>query len=783
MDTFKANGRSVPQSEPEGLTIQVIKSKLIKNWYWFVSLCFVGAVLAFVYNKMALPYYRISTTILVKDDSKNTDLNNVFRQLNPSKINPGIQDQVGVLKSYNLNLKTMQYFDWRYSLYKKRLLSSRDLYKSEPFAVEIPSDFAQAENVPVAITPVSKDSYIVECKQKVMIGGVDREIDFKKQVKYGEVFKNKYFQFSLTRKEEILIKDGDEFILVFNNIGKLAMAYKAKLEVKAAGEDSNLITVDLVTNQLTRDVDYLNQLGKIYIQYGLEEKNRVANNTIKFIDDQIAGVNSSLQSAGDKFTSFRSQNKTVDLGQEASAIVDKLKQVESDRANVDLKLEYYNNLKFYLDNRDQNNDLVAPSLPGVTDEALNATVRKLNELYTRREVLSYTVQEKNPVLVSLDNEISFTKNSLRESIENLIGSAKVELQTLNERQYKVNSELSKLPKTEQDLIGIKRNFDLNNELYTFLLQRRAEAEIAKASNNPDAQILDPTDNTIALLMGPILIINLFIGLMAGFFIALCIVVVKELISETLTSVDDISRRLDVSIVGSIAINKYETERPVYEYPRSALTESFRGLRVNLEFLFREAEGKVLAVHSHISGEGKSFVAFNLALIFAMSNKKVLLVDGDLRRPRLHTLLNQENEAGLGSFLEGEAAFTEILRKTDIPNLSFVSAGPNHHNSAELLNTNRIKAFVQTVKEQFDFIIFDNSPIGVVYDAALIGAHADFNLVLLRLHFSKRNEISEVNKIGHDGILKRVMVAVNGVKQGKSYGYYTEGSKRTKKEVA
>jgi len=179
------------------------------------------------------------------------------------------------------------------------------------------------------------------------------------------------------------------------------------------------------------------------------------------------------------------------------------------------------------------------------------------------------------------------------------------------------------------------------------------------------------------------------------------------------------------------------------------------------------------------------VAFNLALIFAMSNKKVLLVDGDLRKPRLHNLLNQKNEVGFGSFLENESGLPEIIRKTDIPNLSFISAGPNHHNSSELLNTARLKVFVQSVKEQFDFIVFDNSPIGVVYDAAIIGAHADFNLVLLRLNYSKANEIAQINKMGRDGLLKRVMVAVNGSKQMKSYGYYTEGTKRvkSKKEVA
>src|SRR5688572_16367420 len=150
---------------------------------------------AFIYNKMSLPYYRISTTILVKDDSKNADLNNIFRQLNTSKSNPGIQDQVGVLKSYNLNLKTMQYFDWRYSWFKKQIFSERDLYKNEPFILELPSESAQTENVPITITQISKDEYRAECQKEIVINGTKREIDFSEQAKYGEVLKNKYFEF------------------------------------------------------------------------------------------------------------------------------------------------------------------------------------------------------------------------------------------------------------------------------------------------------------------------------------------------------------------------------------------------------------------------------------------------------------------------------------------------------------------------------------------------------------------------------------------------------------
>jgi tyrosine-protein kinase Etk/Wzc len=770
--------RQVQQPGLEGLSLRDIKSKIKRNWHWFVVFSLAGMVMGFAYNRSASNYYKISSTILITSDAKTSDLNNIFRQLNVNTGNPVIQDQVGVLRSFNLNLKTMEYFNWRYSWYKKDWTIKKDLYGNDPFVVEGILESIQTENVPLRIVPISETQYRLSCNTKVIINGVKVKIEFENRLTYGSPFKNKYFQFSLKKRADYPVEIGDEYILVFNNISQLALTYKENLKVKPANdaENSNIINLELITRHLERDVDYLNQLGKIYIQFGLDEKNRIANNTIKFIDDQITGVNQSLQLAGDQFTNFRTRNRTVDLGQEATSVVEKLKLMENERANLDLKLEYYRNLKFYLENRDQNKDLVAPSLVGVTDEALNAKVFRLNELYVKREVLSYTAQERNPVLISLTNEINYTQKSLKENIENLIANTRVELQNLNERQGSINSELSKLPKTEQDLIGIKRNFDLNNELYTFLLQRRAEAEIAKASNNPDARILDPTNAEIALLLGPILILNLLIGLVSGVLVALSVVIVKELVNDVLTDVDEISARLDVAVIGSIVYNKYNTEMAVHHFPRSALTESFRGLRVNLEHLCRNARGNVLAVHSYISGEGKSFVAINLAMIFSLSNRNVLLVDGDLRKPRLHKILTQDNKVGLSNFLEGEKGIQDIIRNPGIPNLHFVAAGVAQANASELLSNGLYETFIEKVREQYDYVIIDNSPIGVVYDPLIIGAHADFNLILLRLNHSKRNEINAINKIGQDGILKRVIVAVNGIKPTEGYGYYTDDAK-------
>ncbi len=778
METNNTFNRYAQNQEPEGITLKVIKSKILKNWIVFAVLGFAGVLLAFTYYKIAPPYYKISSTILIKNDSKSSEINNVFRQLNVNKSNPAIQDQVGVLKSYNLNYKTMQYFNWRYSWFKKDWFVEKDLYGNHPFDVVEGDSVLQTENIKVTVKPISETEYLLKCSEEATIKGIKVPINFEQRLKFGQLFKNKFFEFTINKRVEARIIVGEMYYLVFNNINQLALRYKEKLVVKPVGaaDDSNLILLELVSNDLARDVDYLNQLGKIYIQFGLDEKNRIANNTIKFIDDQITGVDRSLQLAGDKFTSFRSQNRTVDLGSEASSVVEKLKVIETERANLEMKLEYYKNLKFYLENRDKNKDLVAPSLVGVTDDALNSKVLKLNDLFTRREVLSYTAQERNPVLIQLTSEIEYTQKTLKENVENLISNTNVELQNLNTRQRTVNSELSRLPKTEQNLIGIKRNFDLNNELYTFLLQRRAEAEISKASNNPDAQILDPTDSQIAVLMGPILLINLFIGMFGGICLALAIVVVKELSSELLTDIEDITKRLDVAVVGTISNNKHNTEMPVIVYPRSAITESFRGLRLNLDHFLKSISGKILSVHSYVSGEGKSFVTFNLALIFAIGKKRVLLIDGDMRKPRLHSILGQEVEVGLADFLEGKNSIEEIIRPTEIENLWFVASGSTHENSAELLNNGLIKDFLSQLKEQYDYIIFDNAPIGLVYDPVITGMYSDLNLVLLRLNYSKGEEIDAINKIGHDGILKRVMVAINGKVQAKGHGYYTEDSK-------
>lgn len=774
MENNKSKVRYRAPQEPEGMTLKQLKANAVKKWYLFVIFISLGIVGAFFYNKVAPSKYKISSTILIKKENAASDLAHVFKDANLLRGSQLIHDQVGVLKSFTLNLNAMQSLNWQHSWFRKNLFGQTDLYGDDPFMVEIPKGSAQADMVPIKITPINENSYVASCDHTALINGREIDYSFEKRVTFGEEFKNKHFNFILNKKNDIVNTDA-EYILVFNNLSKLALNYKDGIEVEFPDEEANLLTVTLETRNLARDVDFLNRLSSLFIQTGLDEKNRMANNTVRFIDNLISGVNDSLQIAGNTFTNYRSRNRTVDLGQEASGVVEKLKALDSEQSMINLKLEYYNNLKYYLDNKEEIKDLVAPAIVGVQDDALNDLVAKLNELYSKREVLSYTVQEKNPNMVSLNNEIIYTKKVLDEKVRNLVSTANMELRNVKERTSRVNSELRRLPKTEQDLIGIKRNYDLNNELYTFLLEKRAEAEIARAAANPDAQILDPASVEVAELLGPIKIKNLITGLLAGFVIAFLVLVLDEYFSEKVRGSDDVQTRLDFPITAAISENKFKSEIPIIQYPRSAITESFRGLRINLQNHYKDHQ--VLAVHSYISGEGKSFVALNMALVMAISNKKVLLVDADLRRPRLHTILKTKSEVGLSNYLNGKSKIDDIVVPTQYQGLSFVPSGPLPFNPSELLNNGLITIFIQAMKNKFDYIVFDNAPFGVVSDGTMVGMNADINLFLVRLNLSKKENVDAINKVHNEGVLRNVMVAVNGVKQQQGYGYYNEEARK------
>ncbi len=746
----------------DGINTREFLAKLIGKWYLFLGFGILGLFVGIMVTKYLASRYEVSSILLVKQESKNEVLNSVFNPQINSRNTSSLINQVGIIKSYKLNYRALENLKWDISIFEDGLLNDTDMYLNEPFTVQKLGDSVQTEMTSIYVTPVSNDLLEIKIKE-VMVDGRSKDVSITKQIRWNEPFLNEYFNFKVIKNPIGTFIVGQQYRIVFNNLSQLAHSYMERLDVTLADEKSDLIYSKLKTKQPGRDANYLNELAKVYIDFGLEEKNIVADNTLLFINNQLIGITDSLSVASEYFTNFRSQNKIVNLDQESALVVENLEEVERQESASRMKLEYYNNLKKYLNDTRQLRELVVPSVVGITDVSLNALVLNLSELYGKREVLSYSVQGKNPNLIRLDSTIQYTKKVLRENIDNLLSNTYGELANLGERKKHVNSLLTRLPKTEQRLVNIKRAFDLNNELYTFLLKKRAEVGIARASNTPDATVLDGAQIDAAVSIGPkkiqIILLSIFLGLSIPFIALL----VGEYFDNTIKGPEEAEGESMSPVVGNILVNKFKTGLPVVQNPNSSIAESFRTLRTNLQhFLINHPGSKVIAVHSTGVGEGKSFVAVNLASSLSSRSRKVLLIEGDMRNTRLHTLLECNGEYGLSSYLNGDLPLGEIIQPTKIIGMSFLGSGSEEEHPSELLNNGILENLVNEARKEFDYIIIDSVPLTKLSDAASLGRFADINIVVLRIRLTTVDQLKFANKIAKEGIIKNVSIVVNDV---------------------
>jgi uncharacterized protein involved in exopolysaccharide biosynthesis len=585
--------------------------KILSKWYWFALFGVLGIAGGYIVNRYSEPVYKVESTVLVRENSNGIGMDNFFEDLEMGP-NAKVQNHMSIIKSYSLNRRTLENLRWRVSYYQKELFGERELYKNEPFDVKEDFDVVNITDVTLHIIPLSEKTYRIYADEEAYVNGVHKHIAFEKEARFGQPFNNEFFNFTLNWIPGREVYLNEEYLIRFNDLKKQTLAYNGKLRVTLTNNQSDVIRIELRGNNPAKEVDYLNELTLVYMLYGLREKNQTSVNTVKFIDAQMEGIVDSLQTAGRNFTDFRSENLIIDLGQESGLIIEKLEELESEKALAEMRLEYYENLRNYLGNSEKMAQMVAPSVVGITDPTLNATVMRLGELYSKREVLSYSVKDKNPSYLAVKNEIQHTIKSLEENLGNLITNAEIEVRRLNQRIKKMSLQMAALPKVEQELVDIKRQFDLNNELYTFLLQKRAEAAIATASTVPDVKILDSAHVETAVKIAPKTMFNYIIGLMLGLAIPFFFIVSLDYFNDTIYSREDIEKDTKVPILGSVAHRTSARELVVLDHPRSAISESYRGLRINLKFMLHNMEQKVITIQSTMPNEGKSVTSTNLA---------------------------------------------------------------------------------------------------------------------------------------------------------------------------
>jgi tyrosine-protein kinase Etk/Wzc len=742
----------------------------ISNWYWFAIALFIALTTAYALNRYSEEIYSVSSTLLIKDDQfggATSDLANIFPGTNAFKNEQNLKNEIGILRSFKLNYRVMQKLSDFHVVYfgvGRRGIVESKMYVDTPFKVVYDSLNKQKIGVPVTIKIQSSKDYKLE---------IDGDYKFDTILAFGKRFNAKGFDFAIFPSSATFSFDphaSNRYYFYFPSLEGLANQYRGKLNISPIEEEATLVTLSVSGSVPQQEADYLNMLMEEYLQQGLEVKNQTAEKTIEFIDKQVGTISDSLRKVENNLENFRLSNRLIDLSQEGTYIQNRLENYGNERNALLLQKQYYQYLREYLNSKNETGDVVSPGAMGVTNGSLESLVAELATLQQQKANLKVNISEDLPAIIVIDNGINNVKALIAENINSSMQSIENAIKDSDHRISLVEAELNKLPGTERRLINIQRKFDLNNTVYNYLLEKKAEAGIAKASTVSDNRVIDNAEFFNSFLVSPRSKQNYIMALAFGLLIPMLLIVLIDILNNKIIDRKDVEKGTSAPIIGYISHSNFKSEIPVNEKPGSTLSESFRSIRTSLKYFIKDDEKPVISISSAISSEGKTFISINLATIIAMLGKKVLLVGLDLRKPRIHKVLETGNEKGISTFLIGDSGFKEIIYPTTIENLFYAPSGPVPPNPAELIESEKMKEFIEQAKKEFEFIIIDTPPIALVTDALLVAPYVDMYLLVVRQRYTSKNTLQLVEELYKNGTLKNIGIVINDINITGYYGY-------------
>ncbi len=746
-------------------------SLFVSNWYWFAVALFISISIAYGINRWSEEVYTVSSSLLIKDKQNgdiSSGLSNIFPGNEAFRNQQNLKNEIGILKSFFVNQKTMQElpeFQVDYIGIGKRGFVESRMYKKCPFIVVYDSLEKQILGQRIYIKILSGQKYRIE---------IDGDKDFATEKSFGERFSEMGYDFTINlRNRDNYFYDpnaSNKYYFYFISPEALANQYRHKLSVTPIEEEASLVSLTTSGFVPSQEADYLNKLMDVYRKFGLDIKNITVSQTLGFIEEQLKTISDSLSSAEGELENFKLNNKLIDLSREGVLIQDKLEQIDAGKSALILQRNYYEYLKEYIESKRETGDIVAPSVMGVTDQFLIKLVDDLAQLQRQKKQLAMNLNESAGPLKILDANILTTRIALRENVSDGLRNVENSIGEADKKLKAIEQEIRKLPSTDRAMINIQRRFDVNNTVYTFLLEKRAETGIVLASNVADNIIIDEAGPYSSYRIKPKEKQNLMMAIMLGLFFPLFGIILVDYLNNKIIDKKDIERGTHAPILGFISHNSLKTELPVIEKPGSTLSESFRSVRTNLKYFLKDAKSPVISVSSTITAEGKTFVSVNLAAIIASLGKRVLLIGLDLRKPRTHKILGTDNSSGVSSYLVGDAKFEDIIISTDVKNLWYAPSGPVPPNPAELIESAGMQEFIKKAKDRFDYIIIDTPPVAVVTDALLVSSLTDFYLFVVRQRYTSRKTLGLIEELYRNDNIRSLGLVINDISLSGYYGY-------------
>lgn len=756
------------EEETSSINILAWLMRILHYWYLFVIAALIAFCCAYLKNRKWLPKQLSTASIIIQQSTRSVDAA-LMNGFDVGRGYSNVTNQMVMLGSYDLTARVIDSIPFLNVEYiQQGRFKTRNLYRSSPILLEYESI------APIAYGMLFKCSF--RENGELLIESTNEDIPFSQVVHYGDRIESSLFTATIWPTEN-MAQSGHVIYFRFRDRASLVDEFLSRLTFEFIMEKSTVLRCSLVSEVPERDCEFLDKLLDIYLLQNLERKNKVAENSIRFINEQLKALQGSLQVSEGAMTKFRQENKFVDVNSYAGELMGKISSYDQENMALRLKETYLNYLDNYLHQQIEQGAVVAPASLGVNDPMLTQFVTQMNTLQLQRSELS----PKNAYYAKYTADIENVKNGLREVIKTMRASLEIERSDLNTRFADVERDIQKLPTKELEMVAIERNYRIDDNYYTFFLQKRAEAEIQKASNMPDNDIMDRARTSV--------ITNLkdkkkttAIYLVVGLLIPLVLIILSELLNDKIRTPNEADTLSDFHLIGTLRHAKNPNPTLAKANPRSRYSEMLRSIRTRIEFIVKKKVGISVCVTSTESGDGKTFLSSNLAALYAMSGKKTILLDVDIRKPNLHIKLGLDSGMGISNYLIGDCTLDDIILK-DVPfDFDFVRAGTVPPNPGELLHSDKMTEMLEILRERYDYIVIDSSPIGQVPDAYSLIEQTDTTLFVIRcLQTSKSfcRQTLEQLAVDHKEKIHLILsdIPTEGYHHGYNYGYaYNYGAR-------
>lgn len=752
-----------------GLFLSIVRKSLL--WTFFLFALSIGLVL--LYLRYTPPTFKASATLMLKAE-KTANILGLDELLSANY--DDLLREIEIVKSSLLLKRALSRLelDVSYYLEGRSGFLSTEVYKGSPFVVEV-----KRVNDPDIYNSEIHINFIDNTKFTLIYS-------YKNQQQTETFIFNDYFQsktgafeikvsISPSLKGNLAEHYGKPYFFTINDKKLLMEKIAARIAVEPLSTTTKTLLISYIDQNKVKAQDIVSAVTNEFIEYNVERKMESAVNILSYIEDQIDTFSSELAEYQDTLKRFRIENGFIDPSVAMERLIDQIYNLEVKEYDLDGQTQ---TAKWYFEYLDKLKDLrtISPSLFNAETDGLYSLVEDLKVLEDERDQLLLDVSESHPKVIMLTRRIDEIQNQLYNEIQNLLVKLEFEKENVVKQHNRFMGELLGMPEKEAEFVRLDRRYKLTEEIYLSLLDKQAQYAIARAGIVSDYIILDGAQ-TANVPTSPKKAIIWLISLAIATILSVLIVAFRYMLHTTITSVDDVKRRTKAIILGMVPTVYSEipsTSIVVNQNPKSIVSESLRSLRANMQFISKGDDPKTVAITSTISGEGKTFIAINLGAIIAFLNKKVIILDLDMRRPRLSKIFNVPNDKGMSTLLIDKHTVHDCVHDTEIGNLKFITSGPIPPNPAELILSDKLKEMVEELKKEYDFIVFDTPPLGLVTDGLEVIKNSDYPIYIFRADYSDNAFITNLDKLIDENGVKNLSVILNDVGRGVSGYYYGYG---------